>query len=121
MTARFICIGTHHKTGTVWMRRVWHAVKREQNIPLMQCYREKKLAEAALVGPQMIVNWSSSFPPELMDLDHARFLHIIRDARDVLLSGMRYHRIAPLGNEKFLRKEKNAWGGKNYQEQLNIH
>lgn len=46
-------------------------------------------------------------------------MHIIRDPRDVLLSGMRYHRIAPLGNEKFLREERAEWGDKNYQDHLN--
>lgn len=119
MTARFICIGTHHKTGTIWMRKLWRAISRDQNIPFMQCYREKKLAEAAETGPQIIVNWSSTFPQKLMDMDHARFIHIIRDPRDVLLSGMRYHRIAPLGNEKFLREKREEWGGKNYQDHLN--
>lgn len=119
MSARFICIGTHHKTGTIWMRKVFRAISRDQDIPFMQCYREKKLAEAAETGPQIIVNWSSSFPKKLMDMDHARFIHIIRDPRDVLLSGMRYHRIAPLGNEKFLREKRDEWGGKNYQDHLN--
>lgn len=119
MTARFLCIGTHHKTGTIWMRKVFRAVQRDQGIPFMQCYREKKLAEAAQTGPQIIVNWSSSFPKKLMGLEHARFIHIIRDPRDVLLSGMRYHRIAPLGNEKFLREKRDEWGGKNYQDHLN--
>lgn len=119
MTARFLCIGTHHKTGTIWMRKTFRAIQRDQDIPFMQCYRAKKLAEAAETGPQIIVNWSSSFPKQLMDLEHARFVHIIRDPRDVLLSGMRYHLIAPLGNEKFLRETRDDWGGKNYQDHLN--
>ena len=119
MTARFICIGTHHKTGTIWMRKVWRAVAEDQGIPFMQVYRAKRLADAAKTGPQIIVNWSSTFPPELLALSHARFLHIIRDPRDVLLSGMRYHRIAPLGNESFLREKREEWGGKTYQEHLN--
>ncbi|KPP91290.1 MAG: Sulfotransferase domain [Rhodobacteraceae bacterium HLUCCA08] len=117
--ARFLCIGTHHKTGTIWMRKVFRAIQRDQDIPFMQCYRDKKLAEAAPSGPQIIVNWASSFPKKLMAMDHARFIHIIRDPRDVLLSGMRYHRVAPLGNEKFLRETRDAWGGKNYQDHLN--
>ena len=117
--ARFLCVGTHHKTGTIWMRKVLRLIATEQDIPFMQCYRAKRLVDAAETGPQIIVNWSSSFPKELMDMGHARFIHIIRDPRDVLLSGMRYHRIAPLGNEKFLREERAEWGDKNYQDHLN--
>lgn len=117
--ARFICIGTHHKTGTIWMRKVFRAIANTQDIPFMQMYRAIRLADVAQTGPQIIVNWSSSFPQQLMDMQHARFLHIIRDPRDVLLSGMRYHRIAPLANEKFLREPNPAWAGKNYQDHLN--
>lgn len=117
--ARYACIGTHHKTGTIWMRKVWRAIAADQDIPFMQCYRARKLDQAAESGPQIIVNWSSSFPSALMDLPHARFLHIIRDPRDVLLSGMRYHRVAPLGNEKFLRETRPEWGGRSYQDHLN--
>jgi hypothetical protein len=116
--ARFLCVGTHHKTGTIWMRKVLRAIQKDQDIPFMQCYRAKKLADAAHSGPQIIVNWSSTFPQELFDTAHARFLHIIRDPRDVLLSGMRYHLIAPLGNEKFLRQKRAEWGGLNYQDHL---
>jgi len=78
MSARFICIGTHHKTGTIWMRKVFRLIANEQDIPFMQCYRAKRLADAAETGPQIIVNWSSSFPKPLMDMDHARFLSAIR-------------------------------------------
>jgi hypothetical protein len=119
MSARFICIGTHHKTGTIWMRKVFRAIANDQDIPFMQCYRARRLADLAPTGPHIVVNWSASFPKQLMNMDEARFIHIIRDPRDVLLSGMRYHRIAPLGNEKFLREERAAWGGKNYQDHLN--
>lgn len=116
---RFVCIGTHHKTGTIWMRKVWRAISKDQEIPFMQCYRDKKIDQAAETGPQIIVNWHSGFPQRLMDMEHARFIHIVRDPRDVLLSGMRYHRVAPLGNEKFLREKRDEWGGLNYQDHLN--
>lgn len=119
MSARFLCVGTHHKTGTVWLRRVLHDIKREQDIPLMQCHRARKLRHAAEKGPQIIVNWESNFPPELRALPHARFMHIIRDPRDVLLSGMRYHRKAPLGREKFLAEPIKKLNGVNYQDHLN--
>ncbi|MEL6958565.1 MAG: sulfotransferase domain-containing protein [Pseudomonadota bacterium] len=117
--ARFICIGTHHKTGTIWMRKVWRLISSDQNIPFMQMYRARKMEELAESGPHIVVNWSSGFPPKMMNHPASRFIHIIRDPRDVLLSGMRYHRIAPLGNEKFLRETREEWGGGNYQDHLN--
>ena len=45
-----------------------------------------------------------------MELNYARLLHVIRDPCDVPLSAMRYHRVTPLGNEKFLREKCNEWG-----------
>lgn len=101
------------------MRRVLHEIKRDQDIPLMQCHRAAKVKKAAKTGPQIIVNWESSFPAELHALPQARFLHMIRDPRDVLLSGMRYHRKAPLGREKFLAEPREDLGGRNYQDHLN--
>ncbi len=51
-------------------------------------------------------------------MDHARFLHVIRDPRDVLISGTRYHQVAPVGNEKFLRERKAEWNGRTYKEHI---
>ena len=117
--ARILCIGTHHKTGTIWMRKVWKAVAAAQSIPYLQVNSEARVADLPAAGPVICVNWSAEFPQALWDDPQARFLHIIRDPRDVLLSGMRYHRTAPLGNEKFLRLKRADLGGLNYQDHLN--
>lgn len=117
--ARYLCIGTHHKTGTVWMRRVLHAIMEDQGIPISQCNTAKGFTKLREDGPQFLVNWGSTFPFLLYELESARFFHVIRDPRDVLVSGMRYHRVAPLGNEKFLREPRADLGGKTYQDHLN--
>ncbi|MEL6609212.1 MAG: sulfotransferase domain-containing protein [Pseudomonadota bacterium] len=111
-------MGTHHKTGTIWMRKVFRRIAAEQNIPFMQMYRPKRMADLPEDGPAIVVNWNSSFPQPLLDHPDARFIHIIRDPRDVLLSGTRYHQVAGLGNEKFLREKREEWGGKNYQDHI---
>lgn len=118
MSARFLCIGTHHKTGTVWMRRVLHEISRRQGIGIMQVNRAKRIADLPETGPQIVVNWSSLYPIEMLMHPEARFVHVIRDPRDVLISGMRYHQTAPLGTEKFLARQRPEWDGRNYKDHL---
>lgn len=117
--ARFLCVGTHHKTGTVWMRRTFHKFATAESIPVVRVNQRSLLKELPSDGPALVVNWSSSFPMALFNHPQARFLHIIRDPRDVLLSGYRYHLVAPTGNEKFLRTPHKSLSGKTYQEHLN--
>ena len=120
MTApRFLCVGTHHKTGTVWMRRTFHKYATDNNIPVVRGYNGKQLSTLPASGPALVVHWNSLFPIPFYDVPQARFLHIIRDPRDILISGARYHLTAPLGNERFLRVARDDLGGKTYQEHIN--
>lgn len=119
MTARFLCVGTHHKTGTVWMRRTFHKFAESEGIPVIRVNRKTRAADLPATNPALIVNWSSEFSRSLFDHPDARFLHMIRDPRDVLLSGYRYHLTAPTGNEKFLRIPRPDLGGLTYKEHLN--
>lgn len=119
MTARFLCVATHHKTGTVWMRRTFHKFATDSNIPIVRGYNMEQLATLPATGPALVVHWNSLFPVPFYDHPDARFLHIVRDPRDILLSGARYHLTAPLGNEKFLRIKRDDLNGLTYQEHMN--
>ncbi|GGH38739.1 hypothetical protein SAMN05444007_11135 [Cribrihabitans marinus] len=117
-TPRILCIGTHHKCGTVWMRRVWRLIGQALDIPMRPLHRPRKWTDLPEEGRVICVNWSSRFAPGLMEREDARFLHIIRDPRDVLLSGARYHETAPGRQENFLHVPNPDWNGRTYQQQI---
>ena len=98
---RILCVGTHHKTGTIWMQQVFKALSAALDVPKLSMWKRavKRLpAEGRVLG----TNWDSAFPTELMAREDVLFLHIIRDPRDVLLSGARYHETAPASKEDWL-------------------
>lgn len=115
---RLLCIATHHKTGTVWMRRVWRLIGEALNIPFVPVHNPDKWQKIPSAGRVIVANWAGSFAPELFARADARFLHLIRDPRDVLLSGARYHETASGKQERFLHSPRPALGGKSYQEHL---
>ncbi len=113
-----ICVGTHHKTGTHWMKKVFRQIGRRMDIPHFQVARAAALARIPENGTAFLFNWASVFPQPLWDNPDARFLHIIRDPRDVLISGMSYHMTTSRSFEKFLFTPQDKWRGKTYQQIL---
>ena len=114
----FALIATHHKTGSVWMGRVFRAIATELEIPFFKT-AETDLSPALPSAPPMIVFSNHSDFGGLQGLlDHpdSRILHLIRDPRDVIVSGMHYHLGA---GERWLHSPDPEFGGMTYQEKLN--
>lgn len=116
---RILCIGTHHKTGTLWMRAVFRALADRLGVAHHTVFRASGDKHVPGADRVFLFQWASAFPQAILDRPDARILHVIRDPRDVLLSGMRYHRTAPEGGEEFLHKVRADLGGKTYQQHLN--
>lgn len=119
ITPRFLCVGTHHKTGTIWLRRVFRTIAAELGLAYQFVHRATPLSKLPESGRAILFNWSSRFSNELLNNSATRILHMIRDPRDVLISGMKYHQIAPVAGEEFLHEPRRDLGGKTYQQHLN--
>lgn len=117
---RVICVCTHHKTGTIWMRQVFNGLAKTLDIPIHGAYgmrAERRIKDGERV---ILTQWSSKFHEVILNRPDARFLHVIRDPRDVLLSGARYHLKAPEAGEEFLHEPREDLAGKTYQQHLNF-
>jgi hypothetical protein len=98
---RPVLVGVHHKTGTKWMRyifRVLSATLKQSGAPNRVRFEVR-----------------SRFKEEDLAQDFRGF-HLIRDPRDIVLSGLHYHKKA---DERWLLAPQERFGGLNYQQKLN--
>ena len=116
---RLMCFATHHKSGTVWMRRTIQAMSHAFGMDWLGIWRDEAMSKVPEEGRAFLVNWAGYFPPELRERDDVAFVHIIRDPRDILLSGCVYHHFAGREGEKWLHLPRTDLGGKTYQQHLN--
>lgn len=111
-----ILVGTHHKTGTVWMGNLFRQLA-------------ERLGRSYFIGPPRDVpadvdifqHVNSGFNmPFMARLQRGsrpwRGIHIIRDPRDVIVSGCFYHQKS---EERWLHIPTERFGGLTYQEAIN--
>lgn len=104
-----ILVGTHHKTGTKWMLSLFEGF-------------------CDALGDRLHGGTQQALPPSarVFFQDHSRFdfaslgrahrgLHVIRDPRDVLISGARYHARSA---ESWLHQRRLGLWGRTYQEAI---
>jgi len=110
-----VLVGTHHKTGTVWMSSIFNSIASYYDLKL---YANR--------GNKSFISPSSNFDILFQDKSYFDFdnisdykgLHIIRDPRDVVVSGCFYH---GKSSEKWLHIKREDFGGLTYQEKLNSY
>ena len=115
---RLICVGTHHKTGTIWMRRVFRALARRLQLAFVYVFPNWQVESLPPDRRAVLYNWTSKLPAPVMDRADTRVLHMIRDPRDVLVSGLNYHLRSETKDESFLHRPRAELDGRSYQSHL---
>ncbi len=104
-----ILIGTHHKTGTVWLRKIFSRLSKELGLKFYSSGDPKIPTDA-----DIILNNHSRFN-NLEELGPFRGLHVIRDPRDIIVSGCFYHQKSA---EAWLHVKRERLNGLTYQQAL---
>ena len=104
-----ILVGTHHKTGTEWMGDVFRTIANLLHLKFHNGVQSNLGADS-----NIFMQVDSFF--ELERLRAYRGLHIIRDPRDVIISGAAYHEKTT--EEDWLQEPNAAFGGLSYQAKL---
>jgi len=105
-----VLVGSHHKTGTVWMRKVFSCVCEKLGLHFFAGNQEDLPRDFHV----FMQNHSQFLPGNISG--SVRGVHIIRDPRDRIISGMFYHQKS---KESWLHKPMEMLGGAAYQEKIN--
>ncbi len=81
------CIGAYHKAGTVWLNGIFQEVAEQLVMPFLEVESDTLWNDE---HKALVFNHSSRFPPALFDRS-VRGLRIVRDPRDIVISGAHYH------------------------------
>ena len=112
-----LVVATHHKTGTVWMDRVFKAMASDLGARYVN-FRSEHVELADLDGgPFILFSYDSDLGDcvSLLDREDVRILHLIRDPRDVLISAMHYHKAS---RESWLHEPIPGYDNLTYQRAL---
>lgn len=106
-----VFIGTHHKAGTNWLASVFRAIARSEGLNMLEGEQAEDLS-----GVDILFQDHSVF--DFTALGASRGLHMIRDPRDVIVSGCYYHQHA---DEEWLHIKRRRYGDRSYAEAINSY
>lgn len=105
-----LLICTHHKTGTKWMKKVFSAICEKYSWRFQEGDIRRCPSQC-----DVFLNWNSQVITSQTKVGY-RGLHLIRDPRDVIVSGAFYHQTA---SEDWLHKRRLGFIGRTYQQAIN--
>jgi hypothetical protein len=107
-----ILVGTHHKTGTVWLKSIFNSICHYHSL-IFYVGKQENLP----VNFDVFLEGHSRFDFESIEFPD-RGIHIIRDPRDIILSGAFYHQKS---NENWLHYPREKLNGLTYQQKINSY
>lgn len=114
MKAPLIVVCTHHKTGSVWMANIFRAIKAQEKLQLHYKSQADLPAGADIFlqdhSKVDLAALQARFPKR-----GVRAVHVVRDPRDVVISGCFYH-VKTV--EKWANNPKKEYGGKSYRQAI---
>lgn len=84
---RLLCFATHHKGGTHWIKRAIRSLAAEIDLPWIDISDGDVRAAIPSAGRAILCHFSGTFPRPLLERGDAAVVHILRDPRDILISG----------------------------------
>lgn len=99
----------HHKVATVWFLRILEAIANHYSLKFQRCKQD-----ALQTDSDIFLQDHSEV--DVSKLPAHRGSHIIRDPRDVIISGYFFHLWTP---EKWVHKPNKKYNGMSYQQYLN--
>ncbi|WP_159322001.1 sulfotransferase domain-containing protein [Spiribacter roseus] len=112
-----VAIGTHQKTGTVWMSNIFQDLAKRLSCNYKNIRKYSDAAKLARVKSKnfgIVFDSHSRFPDGFFEFN-VMALHLVRDPRDVLISATKYHE-ATL--DSFAVRSREKFGGKSLQKSL---
>ena len=112
-----ILVCTHHKTGTVWMLRIFQALQSRPELG----YNLIQLRNVGAAAPEegctpVYLDPYSRYKESVVLADRFVGMHVIRDPRDVIISGAYYHQKS---SEEWLHVPREDCGGLTYHNAVN--
>ena len=125
-----VFVGTHHKTGTMWMFNIFQTFAERAGLPVLNFSEHcRSLDLAGKRCDQLLVGYGLAFDGIVL-ADHAegfrtaasllpderkRMFHVVRDPRDIAISAANYH---VRSDEPWLHVPRADFGGMTYQERI---
>jgi hypothetical protein len=107
-----ILVGTHHKTGTVWLDSIFRAICQNYSLEFYSGTQRELPSKF-----DVFFQDHSEFSLHCLH-SQLRGVHIIRDPRDVIISGCFYHQTS---KEAWLHQPKKSLQGLSYHEKINSY